>query len=118
MKNLVKREAYAIEAIMNHIDGFDNVHRGDFEKRKQSLNDLEAVANQHAQEMKLMNDISQRMIKLNNDLDKLEDSDNRLKVYYEQRKALHEIKHLLKDFNTNEQYDEIELIAIEKLLSE
>ena len=116
MSNIIKDEAMAIETVMNHIDGFDYIPVDEYQAHDEKISEIKKIVQNEKKESNILEDIAQRMDKLTEDLDKLDASESKVKRYIEQRKAIHEVKKILRDAGKYEKYDENELAEIGKLI--
>ncbi|WP_290033976.1 hypothetical protein [Ligilactobacillus cholophilus] len=73
-------------------------------------------------ENSLLNRINKRIIKLNADLERMEDTESKAKHFIEQEKALHEIRSIIREEKavdkTKEKAEEASEKAVDKLIKE
>lgn len=70
------------------------------------MKEYEPMTNYEKKEEKALDKIAKEIIKLDTTLDKLDESDNRVKAWVEHKKAVHEIKNILHEANKYDEYKE------------
>ena len=68
-------------------------------EEKDAQHEIDAVVNELEREESLINGINKEVEKLDKTLSKIDGDENRVKSYFEQKKALHEIREIVKKVN-------------------
>ena len=81
------------QQIKKHTDKLEKL------EEKDAQHEIDAVVNELEREESLINGINKEVEKLDKTLSKIDGDENRVKSYFEQKKALHEIREIVKKVN-------------------